>query len=202
MRRFLRVVVALSVVAAVPGCGGDGDGGADFAGIVREPSPSVATVPLPDLSDDGAPFEFSADAGGVLVVYFGYTTCPDVCPSTLSDLRLALSRMDTDDTDRVELAMVTIDPDRDIPVLTDYVQSFVPGSHALGTTDASALAEVAAPFGASYSVETADDGSIEVAHSAYLYAIDDQGELRLTWPFGVTPDDLAADLTKLLDQLA
>lgn len=198
----LRTAALMAVAAlALAACGGDDDGGADFAGFAREPGPSVAAVALPDLGDDGAPFEFRAEPGGVLVVYFGYTNCPDVCPTTLSDLRFALNRMDPDDTDRVEFAMVTVDPDRDIPVLTDYVQSFVPGSHALGTTDASVLAEVAAPFGVSYSVETADDGSIEVAHSGYLYAVDDQGGLLLTWPFGVSTDDLADDLTKLLDQV-
>lgn len=200
MSRILRTLAALSI--AVAACGDDDGGGGEYAGFVREPIPSVATLALPDLSNGGTPFEFHADPDGVLVMYFGYTNCPDVCPTTLSDLRLALNRMDTDDADRVDLAMVTIDPDRDIPVLTDYVQSFVPGSHALGTTDAALLAEAATPFGASYSVETADDGSIEVGHSAYLYAIDDQGQLLLTWPFGVTPDDLAADLTKLLDQAA
>lgn len=201
MSRFLRLASAATLVAALTACGGEDAAEAEFSGFVRDPAPQVDVAPLPDLSADGTPFELRADPGEILVVYFGYTHCPDVCPTTLSDLRLALNRLGEDDPDlveRIEVAMVTIDPDRDIPVLTDYVQTFVPGSHALGTDDASLLLRVAAPFGASYTVETADDGSIEVGHSGYLYAVDDQGELVLTWNFGVPSDELASDLDLLL----
>ncbi|MFP5489397.1 MAG: SCO family protein, partial [Acidimicrobiia bacterium] len=67
-----------------------------------------------------------------------------------------------------------------------------------GTDDPTRLAEVAAPFGASYQVATDDEGEIQVAHSTSLYAIDDDGEIVLTWQFGVPIDDLAADLVQLL----
>jgi protein SCO1/2 len=134
----------------------------------------------------------------LLVVYFGYTNCPDFCPTTLSDVRLA--RRQLDDPSRVDVAMISIDPDRDLPMLPDYVGGFFPDDgHALGTSDASLLARVAAPFGTSYQVTTNDAGEIEVAHRTDLYAIDDQGLITLTWPFGVTKDDLADDFRRLLD---
>jgi protein SCO1/2 len=118
----------------------------------------------------------------------------------MSDLRLATQRLDESDADRIDVAMATVDPDRDIPVLPDYVAGFFEDGHALGTDDPGALAAAAAPFGVTYVVEENDAGEIEVAHSTALYAIDDTGHLVLTWPFGVDIDDMKNDLEILLDQ--
>lgn len=189
--------IAAGVLAAavtLVACGGDER---DLVGFQREPAPVVAEYELPDLSDDGTPFALQADPGELLVVYFGYTNCPDFCPTTLSDTRLALQRMD--EPERVAVAMVAVDPDRDLAILDEYVAGFFPDNgHALGTDDAALLAAVAAPFGAQYDVITADDGEIEVAHTTQLYAINDAGEIVLTWQFGVPIDDLAADMEQLL----
>lgn len=193
------VVGRLAVVLVLTACGGGGGDG-ELAGYRREPAPVVGDLTLPDLTADGEEFAFRADPGEILAVYFGYTNCPDFCPTTLSDLRLATRRMDGDDGDRVDLAMVTVDPDRDLPILAGYVQSFFEDGHALGTDDAARLGEVAAPFGASYELGTDADGEITVAHTTSLYAIDDQGRLVLTWQFGVSIDDLAEDLTQLLEE--
>jgi protein SCO1/2 len=188
------VVVLLSALAA---CGGS-ETERELAGYRRDPAPMVGELTLPDLTAGGEEFTLRAEPGHVLAVYFGYTNCPDFCPTTLSDLRLATRRMDAADAERVDLAMITVDPDRDLPILAGYVTSFLERGHALGTTDAGRLAEVAAPFGAGYEVSTDDTGEIEVAHTTSLYAVDDAGELVLTWQFGVSIDDLAADLTQLL----
>lgn len=192
--------LAAAAVLAVTACGGDEDADRELAGYRRDPAPVVADLTLPDLTADGEEFALRAEPGGILAVYFGYTNCPDFCPTTLSDLRLATRRMDPADAERVGLAMVTVDPDRDIPVLGAYVTSFLEGAHALGTDDADRLAEVAAPFGAGYEVTTTDEGEIDVAHTTSLYAVNDDGEIVLTWQFGVPIDDLAADLTQLLDE--
>lgn len=196
------VVGRLAVVLALAACGGDGGDGGDgeLAGYRREPAPVVGDLTLPDLTAAGEEFAFRADPGEILAVYFGYTNCPDFCPTTLSDLRLATRRMDGDDGDRVDLAMVTVDPDRDLPILAGYVQSFFQDGHALGTDDAARLGEVLAPFGASYELGADADGETTVAHTTSLYAIDDQGRLVLTWQFGVSIDDLADDLTQLLEE--
>jgi protein SCO1/2 len=171
----------------------------ELAGYVRDPAPVVAEISLPDVSRDGEPFAFRASPGSLLIVYFGYTNCPDVCPTTLADIRTALRGMDPEQAERIELAMVTVDPDRDTPVLTEYVQTFVDDAHALATDDPAALRRAADPFGVSYAVEVADDGSIEVAHSSQTFVVDDQGRLVLTWQFGIPADDLRADLEQLLD---
>lgn len=158
----------------------------------------VSAITLPDVANDGAPFEMIAGEGGALVVYFGYTSCPDVCPTTMADLRTALATMG-DTADRVSVAMVTVDPDRDVnQVLTDFIQYFVPGAHALRTEDSEALQAAGDAFGATFGVTKGSDGQVTVAHSPWLYAVDDQGALRIVWAFGTKPEAIAADLTDLL----
>lgn len=171
-----------------------------LTGIVRDPAPDVAAVSLPDTSRGGEPFAMQARPGTVLVVYFGFTSCPDVCPTTMADLRTALRDLG-DDAASVDVAMVTVDPGRDDGErLSDYVGSFVDGGHALRTDDDGQLRSAADAFGADYSVETADDGTVEVSHTAFLYAVDDRGQLRVQWPFGTPADDIGTDLHLLLRQ--
>ncbi|MEO6651431.1 MAG: SCO family protein [Ilumatobacteraceae bacterium] len=188
------VAVALMTVLLLGACG---DGPREMAGYQRDPAPNVADVTLPDLSNGGEPFSLRSDPGSLLVIYFGYTNCPDFCPTTLSDVRLAEQMLD--DPGLVDVAMVTVDPERDLPILADYVGGFFDDGHALGTNDPATLAAAAAPFGVSYAVSTGDDGQAEVAHTTALYAVDDTGSVVLTWPFGTTKDDLAADMQQLLE---
>jgi protein SCO1/2 len=173
-----------------------------LAGYEREPEPTVGSLSLPAVNRDNADFAFRAEPEGLLIVYFGYASCPDVCPTTLSDTRLALAELG-DRAASVEVAMVTIDPDRDSPpILSDYVETFIDGAIALRTDDPDALAIAADAFGVTYSVTTNDEGEIEVGHTPFLYVVDDQGAIILTWPFGTPADDLASDLKILLDRRA
>jgi protein SCO1/2 len=193
---------ALGALAAV-GVGITGCGGADreLVGYTREPAPEVADVALPDVAGGGQEFAFRAPADGLLVVYFGYTNCPDVCPTTLANVRGA--RLDLgDDADRVSLAMVTVDPERDADVLAEYVRSFVPAAHALATDDGGDLRAAADRFGVSYQVVERPDGEVEVAHTDHLFAVDDAGTLVVTWPSGIDRQDLADDLEQLLRDTA
>lgn len=217
MSRCSAVGPALAALAAavllLAGCGGGGEGAASgsapagapasgLSGMVRDPAPRVDADPLPDASQADAPMPLRADADGLLLVYFGYTSCPDVCPTTLSDLRVALGDLAAAERGRVRVAMVTIDPARDLDeVLTHYVQTFVPGAHALRTDDAALLERVADRFGASYGVERGANGAIEVSHTAFLYAVDDAGLLRLQWPFGTKADAVTRDVQSLLSSL-
>ncbi|MGI9051038.1 MAG: SCO family protein [Ilumatobacteraceae bacterium] len=189
------VVAAVTIAGFGAGCGG----GRELVGSTREPAPRVDAVALPDVSRDGEPFELRAEPGGLLVVFFGYTNCPDICPTTMSDLRHAMDELG-DDASRIDVAMVTVDPARDTDVLADYVQDFVPDAHALATDDAVALRAVAEPFGVSYDVQV-HDGHTEVGHSSQLFAVDETGTLLVTWSFGTRADDLVADLRTLLPDL-
>ncbi len=191
------VVVAVATALAVAACGGDEH---ELVGYTRDPAPVVDQVALPDASAGGEPFAFRGPAGGLLLVYFGYTNCPDVCPTTLANVRGARDDLG-DDATRVDLAMVTVDPDRDADVLTEYVQGFVPGGHAIVSDDDGTLRQAAEAFGVSYQVSTAPNGDVEVAHTDHLFAVDDSGTLVITWPSGTARDALAADLESLLQDL-
>jgi protein SCO1/2 len=202
-RRLRRVrgrhaIVLVPLLLSLASCGSDSSQSRELVGYRPSGQQVVDTMTLPDASNGDAPFDFVARPGGLLVVYFGYTSCPDVCPTTLAMFKSALAQLG-DDASRIDLAMATVDPNRDTAdVITGYVQSFVPSAHALRTDQADELRRVADLFGVSYSVTTAADGTIEVAHSGAMYVVNDQGDVVLTWPFGVVADDVAADLEQLL----
>lgn len=169
-----------------------------LSGYTRSPAPSVAEVQLPLVNGAGQ-LPAAAAPGGLRVVYFGYTSCPDVCPTTMSDLKRALAQLPEQDAARVEVVMVTIDPDRDVDEkLGAYVGTFIEDGQASRITDPATLQSTADAFGASYAVTAAADGEVEVSHSADLYVVDDQGEIVLQWPFGTSYEDIADDLSVLL----
>ncbi|HQZ35149.1 MAG TPA: SCO family protein [Ilumatobacteraceae bacterium] len=169
-----------------------------LSGYELDPAPVVGAVTLPDTTNGDADFAMRADDGHLLIVYFGYTQCPDVCPTTLADVKKALKEMGSA-ADRVDLAMATIDPNRDTDdVISGYVRSFIPGAHALRTEDPERLRAAADAFGVSYSVTPTADGTFEVTHSAAMYVVDSTGTVLVTWPFGLAADAIATDLEILL----
>ena len=137
-----RLTTALIVLGAalLAACAG-GAAPARLDGAVAEPPLSVGDQQLPDATT-GAPIVFRADPGGLLAVYFGYTQCPDLCPTTMADLKVALGELDPADADRVVVALVTVDPERDTPaLLSAYVAGFFGEGRgrAVRTTDPAAL---------------------------------------------------------------
>jgi protein SCO1/2 len=200
--RALAMVLAVVLVAITAACGSSEEP-VSLSGWVREPLPTVDTVALPDVAADNAPFEFRAPEGGLLLVYFGFTFCPDMCPTTLSDVQTALTELGDEAAD-VEVAFVTVDPNRDTgEALSGYIGFFTDGNgHALRTDDPDQLKAAADAFGVEYEVVVNDDGEVDVGHTAHLYAVDDQGRLLITWPFGVTADALATDIAFLLSDQA
>lgn len=199
------VGLALGLVLAVvlAACGEDSSStttttARELAGYTREPTPSVADVQIPVVGS-AEPVAMTADPGQLRVVYFGYTSCPDVCPTTMSDVKRALAQMPAEQASRVGVVMVTVDPDRDVEdKLAAYVATFIADGAASRITDPAELQSVADAFGARYSVETLEDGEIEVSHTGDLYVVDDRGDIVLQWPFGTASDDLAADLAAML----
>lgn len=196
-------LILLALALGVASCGSAEPTSAVLSGFERTPTPSVIDASLPEITNDNAPFTFQAQADdGLLLVYFGFTHCPDVCPTTLSDLRNALDRLEPSDRERVGTAMVTVDPDRDTAdVLPNYVRSFLPDALALRSTSDSELQFAAEAFGVTYEVTETDDG-VEVIHTGSLYAVAPNGDLLISWPFGVTPDDLNKDIEILLGRLS
>ena len=194
-RRWMATALLALGATVVAACGGGET--RELAGYSIEPVPVVGEITLPDLTDDNAEFALRADPGKILLIYFGYTNCPDFCPNTMANIKLA--RQQLDDPADLQMAMVTVDPGRDLATLASYVTGFIPDGHALGTTDDDQLAQAASAFGVSYDVSTNAGGETEVAHTTLLYAVDAAGHVVLAWPFGVSIDDLAADIDYLLD---
>ena len=185
-------------VLLLAGCGSS----VHYSGFVRKPAPDVGALSLPDTTQGLRPLKFVAPAHGLLLVYFGYAMCPDICPTTLSDLGVALRGLKPNEQKRVEKAVITVDPNRDTAtVMTKYVHAFFRDGHALRTTDVARLAAVARAFGAAYRVTKAKDGTIEVVHTAFVYAVDNSGRIRLQWSFGTKPPAYRADVQKLLSDV-
>lgn len=169
----------------------------EFSGYVRSPALNVSSVTLPAV--DGTPVNMVADPGGLRLVYFGYTFCPDVCPATLSFVKKTLAGLPQADRDRIQLDMITVDPRRDTPEkLAEYVARFVPSGNAIRTEDRALLYGAAKEFGAEFKARINDKGKREISHTADLYVVDDTGTVVLAWPFGTVQPDIERDLTRLL----
>lgn len=136
--------------------------------------------------------------GKVVVMFFGYTRCPDVCPTTLAELKTAKDQLG-EDGKRLQVLFVTVDPERDTrDLLAKYVPAFDPSFLGL-YGDAAATARVAKEFKVFYQkVPGKTSDSYTVDHSSGSYVFDPQGRLRLLARQGNVPD-LVADLRTLLN---
>lgn len=139
--------------------------------------------------------------GKLIVLFFGYTHCPDVCPTTLGDVARALRQLSPEQAARVQVLFVSVDPERDTP---EMLKSYVPYFHPdflglLGTPEE--VAEAAREFRIVYRkhVEEGASGYL-VDHTAGSYVLDAQGRLRLFLPFAQPAPDIAHDLQLLLEK--
>jgi len=203
-RRLVAALFCLSLGAAVlSGCQGD------------QPPwhfTELQGSALPDLSftmtraDDGKIVNAEDYEGKVVLLYFGYTFCPDVCPLTLANTVQVLKKLGGRAED-VRVLFVTVDPARDtVPVLKDYVAAFAPEVDGLhGNADQ--LGALARSYRVAYSVKpSADPEDYVVTHSSAVYAFDREGDVRLLLSSLDSPDaridDAATDLGRLLDEPA
>ena len=146
----------------------------------------------------GNPRTLADYRGKAVVVFFGYTQCPDVCPTTLAELAEVMKKLGPD-ADRVQVLFVTVDPERDTPdLLSKYVPAFDPRFMGL-YGDAAATARTAKEFKIIYQKQPgATPGSYTMDHSAGTYIFDPQGRLRLYVSYGQGPEVFAHDLRELL----
>lgn len=163
----------------------------DRAGYNRTPPPDVSQTEFVDYSTvpTGSPFTPVAPEGELLLVYFGYLSCPDVCPTTLAELGQALDLMPQEVASRFAVAMVSVDPERDNgPAIATYLDVFADRNHGLLAADEASLASSAEAFGVLYEVEDHEPGiaSYDVGHSATVYVVDDQG--LIVWELGFSAD--------------
>lgn len=136
--------------------------------------------------------------GKVVAIFFGYTHCPDVCPTTLVEMKSAMAALGND-SERLQVLFITADPKRDTPeLLKQYVPSFHPSFLGL-YGDEAATAKVAKDFKIVARIspgKTAE--SYTVDHTTGMLVFDPQGKLRLFVNYGLTGDKIAADIKKLL----
>jgi len=145
----------------------------------------------------GRPRTLADFRGKVVVIFFGYTHCPDVCPTTLAELAQVEKMLGTD-AGKMQVLFVTVDPERDTPeVLRQYVPSFNPSFLGL-YGDAAATARAAKEFKIFYRKQPLPGGGYTVDHSAGTYVIDRQGRLRLFAQYGQGAAAMLHDIRILL----
>ena len=145
---------------------------------------------------DGSPLKLSRYRGRVVVLGFGFTSCPDVCPTTLAVLAQARKKLGARSSD-VQVVYVTVDPKRDnAEQMRRYLASF-DRTFVGGTGTPEQLAEVRRQYGILAERKSAEN-SYAIAHSSYTYLIDREGKLRALMPFGRSADDYSHDIRILL----
>jgi protein SCO1/2 len=202
-RRTLLGALSLATAAAATGCGERGAGGSappralSFKGIDITGADYANALSLPDAR--GQVRDLKEFQGKVVVVFFGFTQCPDVCPTTLAELAEVRRRLGAQG-ERVQGIFVTLDPPRDTPeLLQAYMGSFDPSFIALrGTPEQTAA--VAKTFKVFYArVPGKTEGSYTIDHTAGAYLFDAQGRIRVFTRHGTGAEALQHDLKQLLD---
>ncbi len=158
---------------------------------------------LPDLqfdltADNGKPMTAADVRGKYVLMYFGYTHCPDVCPLTLVHLHGLMQKLGKD-ADKVRILFVSVDPARDTPqVLHQYVSAFDP--HVIGLTGTpDQIAAMAKRYRSAFNIDARQaNGDYTVSHGSIIYVFDAQGRARLVGNSSDTPDAITHDLKWLM----
>jgi protein SCO1/2 len=193
---FARVggLLLLLSALAVAGCGGNAPAfrATDISGTTEW----GRDFALPDTT--GQLMRLGDFRGKAVVLFFGYTQCPDVCPTTLSAMAEVMKLLGSDGA-KLQVAFVTLDPERDTPALiAEYMAQFHPGFLGL-RGDKAATEAVAREFKVFYTKQAAGAaGGYTIDHTAGSYVFDPQGRLRLYVRHGAPAADIAADLKLLL----
>jgi protein SCO1/2 len=166
-----------------------------YSGTIYNPP-----VPRPDFtlqSVDG-PVSLGDFRGKIVVIYFGYTFCPDVCPLTMGALRQATDKLGSKATD-VQVIFISVDWKRDTPeVMANYVAHFNSDFVGLSGTQEQ-IDQVTKDFGIYYLLNLPDEeGKYSVDHTTSTQVLDREGNLILVWPYDTTPADMTSDLKALL----
>jgi protein SCO1/2 len=212
----LTALTALGLVVAACGGSDDPTGATVTIGSVAQaqtPAPTAAPnlapnepaaasslgdpVPAPELAGlvqpDGAAFELASLAGEPVLVFFGYTHCPDVCPTTMGELFGVF-----EEEPQAQAVFVSVDPERDTPeFLAEWTKYLPENLHAV-TGSPGAVRRAADNYGVKYArVETTSTAGYTMSHTAALYLIDAEGQLLLEYPYGTSSAAIVEDLRSL-----
>lgn len=188
----LRALAAALAIAALAACGAPP---ALHGTSVGEPLPAA---PLIATGADGNRYELASEKGRFVLLFFGYTHCPDVCPATLADWARA-KRALGNKADAVRFVFVSVDPERDTPAVAlayarQFDSTFVGIAPAITELDA-----IKKGWGiAAFKEPTGTEGGYGIAHPAQAFLLDRQGRVTLVYPPGTKVDDLVSDLKQLL----
>jgi protein SCO1 len=196
--KTLRLLTSLALAAALLGCDqlGSPSAAQQFKGVDITGAEYARTLSLPD--QNGKPRTLDDFKGKVTVVFFGYTQCPDVCPTTMAELAQVKKALGKDG-ERVQGVFITVDPERDTPeTLKAYMASFDPSFVALRGTPEQTKA-TAKEFKVFYAkVPGKVEGSYTMDHTAGSYVLDPKGKVRLFVRYGAPAEALTADIKALL----
>jgi len=164
--------------------------------VIQSPEPSYNFT----LTSSSGDVSLSDYRGKLVLIYFGYTFCPDICPATLANVGQALRDIGLQ-ADDIQVIMVSLDPERDTPEkLSEYVDQFHPSIIGI-TGSKEKLDEVASLYGIFYQkTEGSNATGYLLDHTATLLVLDREGYLKLVFPFGVTSQEIADDLKYMLRQ--
>lgn len=171
----------------------------EYKGAVIEPPDQAVDFSLTD--QNGNTFRLADQRGKVVVLFFGYTNCPDICPATMSDMQVVLNRLGNQ-RDQLKVVLVTVDPERDT---SERLQRFVGmfDNDIVGLTgDPATLATVYKAYGAGATRRDLPDSALGYAmdHTATSTVIDKEGQRRLLFGFGTPVDDIFSDLSTLINE--
>ncbi len=166
-----------------------------FGGAVIQ---SNQKAPNTELDSADGPVRISDFAGKVVVVYFGYTFCPDVCPATLNKLAESVALLE-DKAEQVQVVMVSVDPARDTPeLLEEYVTYFHPDFVGV-TGDEATVNRVATLYGVVYQqAEGTEATGYTIDHTSTVILVDREGYLKLVLPFEGSAEQIASDIDYFL----
>src|SRR5436853_6147739 len=149
------------------------------------------------IDQNGKPFSDANLKGKWQLVFFGYTHCPDACPTALNEMALALEQLG-EKRGEIEIVFITVDPERDTPeVMKSYVQSFDASIIAL-TGSPDAVAQAAKAYRVYYAKHPRGDGDYDMDHSAVIYVMNPEGKFTATFTPDSTADAIAQRLQKLI----
>ena len=173
--------------------------GGELRGAVITPPRAVEDFTL--ASTQGEDFTLSDHRGDIILVYFGYMTCPDVCPATMADLLRAYRELDEDIAENIVVAFITVDPERDtLDRMTVYTAAFHEDFIGL-RGEGEALERVMQNFGVEARRREVDSAlSYLVDHSASIFVIDTHGQIIEQFLFGTPFEDIAEDVKLIADQ--
>ena len=167
-----------------------------FKGMAVDPPRDMPTFVF--TKADGSRFTTAPEPGRPMVLFFGYTHCPDVCPTTLADWKRVRATLG-DDAKSVRFVFVTVDPDRDTPAVAERYARMYDPSFVGVSGDAITTSRIMDAFGVAAAREPGTNATgYLVSHSSQVFLVDSHGKLVALYPFGTGWDALAADLKRLL----